>query len=320
MGRRWSWRRAYQSPTLHFVALGLLAFLTLQDRLTPAEVLVVDPGLMQQTVAQWESLQRGPVTAAQRERIREQLARSELLIRLARDAGLDRSAAVELRLLQLARFLGLVPETADDEAAIAAARAMDLDRTDTVIRRYLETTAETLLASSADRHVDEAEIEIYYERNAGEFLAPRRVRMRHVFIAGDTPEQEARAHALREQLIAEAVSPAAAPALGDPFYGAQDTSLRSQRQLADGFGQEFARAVSALPVGEWSRPLPSAYGLHLVYVLEAEEERRRPLATVRDDIVARILRERRREALAQRLAELRTRYHVMHPGERQDQT
>lgn len=315
MGEWTAARWALRSPVLHFLLLGLLVFATLQERLTPRPLLVVDPGLMQQSVRDWEALQRGPVGPEQRERIREQLARSELLIQLARDAGLERSAAVEQRLAQLARFLGLVDDTDSDTAAVAAARAIDLHRTDTVIRRYLETTAEILLASGTSRQVSDADIAERYAQNAGDYQLPRRIQLQQVFIAGDTPAQEARARALRERIITDGLHPAAARRLGDPFHGSAMPGAQLQRQLADGFGRSFAKAVWDLPVGVWSEPIPSAYGLHLVLVTEEEPARARPLAEVRDEIAAQILRERRRATLEQRLAELERRYRVIHPAD-----
>jgi parvulin-like peptidyl-prolyl isomerase len=42
----------------------------------------------------------------------------------------------------------------------------------------------------------------------------------------------------------------------------------SPQAIANAFGQEFAQQVDQAPVGQWSGPLESAYGLHLVRVDE----------------------------------------------------
>jgi parvulin-like peptidyl-prolyl isomerase len=48
---------------------------------------------------------------------------------------------------------------------------------------------------------------------------------------------------------------------------------RSERDVEAAFGDLFAEAVARLPVGEWSGPVSSGYGLHLVKVLDREDAR-----------------------------------------------
>jgi len=71
-------------------------------------------------------------------------------------------------------------------------------------------------------------------------------------------------------------------ALGDPTLLPRTYQLASQRIIARDFGDEFAREVVSLPTGDWSGPLYSPFGAHLVK-LDARIEARFPeLTEIRD--------------------------------------
>lgn len=303
-------RRVYRAPALHFLVLGLLAFLLLREPLAGPQVLVVDQQAVQQALRDWQTLQQAPVTDEQRLRLKQQLARSAILVDRAIAAGLDRSAAVEQRLLQLAHFLELVEPGTDDTSAIEAARALNLHRTDTVIQRYLETAAEFLLANEMESvAVGPEEVDAFYREHAEQFRTPRRLRLSHAFIAGDTPAGQDRAARLAQNLAGK--KPDEGINLGDPFYGGHVIDFKSRRQLANQFGEAFAEAVWELPVQRWSQPIQSAYGWHLVYVEEEMPASLQPLTAVRGDIVTRITRQRQQQWIEQRVAELRRDYHIV---------
>lgn len=305
-------RRIYRSPTLHFLLLGGIAFALLGEWLREPEVLVIDPAVVQQTVEEWEKFQRAPVTAEQRQKIAEQLARSAVLVQVAREAGLDRTAAVEQRLLKLGRFLDLVAPEAGDAEAVAAARELNLHRTDPVIRRYLENSAEVLLAAGVkEAEISADAIEDYYRRHRERFTVPRKLRLSHVYI-GDTGEEgRSRAERLARQIEEEALSVSEAIALGDPFYGGHSLGLRTRRQLAAAMGSRFADEVWELPLRDWTSPISSAYGLHVVLVEAEEPERLQPLEAVREEIVAELVREHQQRQVEQRVAELRNNYRIV---------
>lgn len=305
-------KRLAHSPTLHFIVLGLIAFAAFKDYFAAPQVLVLDPEVVQQTISDWEQLQQSPITSEQRRRLGEQLERSAMLVKIAHDAGLDRTAAVEQRLLNLARFLDLVDASATDAAAIEAARELDLHHTDQVVRRYLETAAEFLLAEEAGKTVaTDAEIAAYYRLHADDFRQPRQIRFSHIFIGGSDASAAARAQRVRHEVERRQLAVSDAIGLGDVFYGGHQVDFRTRRQLAALLGSEFAAAVWSLPVGEWSAPVASAYGTHVVRV-EAERPALTPsLEAVQGRIVTRLEQLQRQRSIERRLAEMRERYHIV---------
>jgi hypothetical protein len=61
--------------------------------------------------------------------------------------------------------------------------------------------------------------------------------------------------------------------------------LTARSGIARDFGEDFAAAVVDLPVGQWSGPIKSSFGLHLVKVAEKNAGRLPDLADVRDVVL-----------------------------------
>jgi parvulin-like peptidyl-prolyl isomerase len=68
--------------------------------------------------------------------------------------------------------------------------------------------------------------------------------------------------------------------------------------------------VAAAPLAAWVGPVPSSYGLHLVWVHEREPGGLPSLAAVRSRVVHALLEERRQVRLRERMTALRARYDI----------
>jgi hypothetical protein len=86
-------------------------------------------------------------------------------------------------------------------------------------------------------------------------------------------------------------------------------------QLERMFGAEFARAVVAAKPGEWTGPLTSSRGVHLVKVLQLSPARAMPLAEVRPALVTQWIAARQQAVVAEKVAALRRGYRVVLPPE-----
>jgi len=97
---------------------------------------------------------------------------------------------------------------------------------------------------------------------------------------------------------------------GDPFLLQQNFDDVSPAELKKTFGEKFASAISALPVGSWQGPIDSGYGVHLVYVAKYTPGRLPELAEVREQVRRDYLDARRREATEKFYNALLRRYNV----------
>jgi peptidyl-prolyl cis-trans isomerase C len=76
------------------------------------------------------------------------------------------------------------------------------------------------------------------------------------------------------------------------------------------FGADFETALRALPTGEWRGPVPSGYGVHLVFVDKRDEGQAAVLEHVRDEVRREWIRDQREQANERFYTDLRKRYEV----------
>jgi peptidyl-prolyl cis-trans isomerase C len=216
-----------------------------------------------------------------------------------RRTGAPPSAAEEAALVE--RFL-------DDEVLHREALALGLDRGDVIVRRRLVQKMRLLTEDMTPVPAPtEADLQAWLDAHPERAARPARVTLTHVFVDGERGEDGPReAAALRARLLA-GEDPAR---LGDPFLHGRELRARTERELAALFGPRFAAHAVRLPPGEWSGPLPSSYGLHLVRVSEQLPAGPAPLAEIRAEVEREWRAVRRDEASREALARLRAGYTV----------
>lgn len=273
-------------PGLHFLLLGLLLFVGLRA---------------------WPSgAAREPIVVRSADEIDDALLLREALAR-----GFDRDRIARARLVALARSLKLAPS--DDEAALERqARALDLHRTDPLLRRHLiEMMRLSATRPEAAEMPTDDELRAYLAAHADRYALPERRALTHLYLsrAARGAALDGDAAALRAMLRAGR-APAAVAALADPFARGSHIALATRAQLAGIFGPRAADGVFALPVGQWSEPLPSPYGLHLVLVESATPSAPPAFEALRGQLLHAWLREAAEARSQASLAALRQRYDV----------
>lgn len=308
-------------PALHFVLLGLVLFgaeRRLAARTNDAPAAVVRPEIVI-TAARIHQLEEDfrretgqPPTAEQRAALVQLEVDDELLYQEARVLGLDRTdKSVRARLVDKMRSVSDDPSLTDEEL-LRAARASGLDD-DLVIKRILRENVRVLLRSTPDKTPPtDAELEAYLAKHRDEYMTPETVSFDHVFSSarehGDRVESDAAA--LRAKLVREHLTPERARELSDPFPLGLSLPARPRAVVARQLGARFADAVDVLPSGEWSAPIASPYGVHLVWVRERTQAALPPLAALRTKLAIAVLDERASSQLREALDRLRALYTI----------
>lgn len=210
-----------------------------------------------------------------------------------------------------AELAALTEQWVREEIYYREAVAMGLGENDVIVRRRL---AQKLSFLSEDlngaRTTDEQTLRAYHAAHAERYLEPERFTFSHRYFSSER----------RDQAQADAVAALRAEAdglngawEGDPFMLQRRYVERSQREIADLFGREFAQELALLPEGNWQGPVSSAYGWHLIHV-----EARLPSRQLSfEDIAARVatdhLQEERRSASEAFYQSLRARYEIIGP-------
>lgn len=217
-----------------------------------------------------------------------------------RRTGVAPTGAEEAALIQ--RYL-------DDEVLYREALALGLDRGDVIVRRRLVQKMEFLNEGSAPgAEPTEADLVAWLAAHPDQYGTPARVSLVHVFASGDRHgDGLTRVATTLRDALGRDQDP---DRLGDPFLRGHEFRQQTREQLAAVFGPEFAASVMALPVGGWSEPVRSTYGLHVVRVTERLAPRKPGLDEVRA-AVERDWRAARRSRDAQEAHErLRRRYEI----------
>jgi len=286
-------RRLHQWPVIHFLAIGVVLFAARAgfDAYRPpvADVIAVPA-------------ERSGATAL------EPWLTEEILVREALRRGMDDDAVVAQRLALNLDFV-------DAHAAGGAQRGQlrrALVHSDPVIRRRLAQRMRFgLEAEASDRAPDPSEIRAHIAAHPEAFLFPGAVRIEQIFFAFELRGDRARADAdaALARLATERNAEAAERAAGDPL-AVHDDVVRTPAGLAKFYGPAFARAVMLVPLGEWSGPLASTLGVHVVLVVELEDARPLTANEARPQAVRRIQAARREAAYRDGLQRVRARYEI----------
>jgi hypothetical protein len=208
---------------------------------------------------------------------------------------------------------GLVDDYVREEMATRQARSMGLDREDTVIRRRLRQKLEFLVEDAAEAvPPTDAELQAWLDGHPESYRREPQVAFRQVFLSpdrrGDTVEAEAKE--LLQHL--ESLGPDTnIERLGDSIMLPGEFELAPLTGASRMFGNEFAGRLAEVEPGRWTGPIPSGYGLHLVFVRERIEGRAPGLDDVRGAVARDLLTSRRKEQLETMYGRLLEQYEVV---------
>lgn len=272
----------WREPLLHFLLLGSLLFVVnaFWDQWFPAQGnIVVNEGRVRMLAENFRRTWQRPPTASE----------------------LD----------------GLIEEQIRDEVLTREAQRLGLDRDDTVIRRRLRQKIEIITEeAAASVQPTDAQLQNYLNLHPENFRGESRTAFTQIFLdpskRGDRLYADAKV--LLDRLRADERRPTSTnwQKLGDQlFMLKQEYPLSGEREIATIFGADFASSLLDLKTGEWSGPVRSGYGLHLVRVSASEAAGSVALADIRP-VVEREWRNAQRKAGAEaQYQQLRAGYKIV---------
>jgi len=171
-----------------------------------------------------------------------------------------------------------------EEVFYREALVMGLDRNDPLVRRRMRMKLEFMLEDLSTQDAADAELNDFLQSNADDFRAEAQLSFRHVYLNPDRRDDLARD---AQQLLNSLNGGANPDSLGDRTLLPRTYRLARQDEIARDIGVEFAAALPDLPIAQWSGPIYSPFGAHLVFVEQRIDARLPSLAEIRE----RVLRE-----------------------------
>jgi len=169
-----------------------------------------------------------------------------------------------------------------EEIYYREALALGLDRNDAMVRRRLRQKMEFLTDTGADLLEPAAgELEAYLLANEQTFRRGPRLAFEQIYL-GETPPPET----ITRSLDALRADPPTDPsALGERTLLPAQLGLSPPNAIDGVFGKGFFERLAEISLGEWAGPVKSAYGVHLVRILDSLPARMPPLEEVRDAVL-----------------------------------
>ena len=208
----------------------------------------------------------------------------------------------------------LVDNYVAEEMLYRQALAMGLDRDDEIIRRRLIQKMQFLQQDMAGASApSRAALRAYYESHPALFVSPGSVSFQQLFFSADRGDSAAalrRAERARGRVRGEQVAPASNQSdefpisiPGEPLTRDQAVGIFGSTSIVD--------ALFAMPEDQWSAPVQSAYGWHLVRIIRRQSSSRLPFDAVEDQVRGDFLTEQVNAAEQQQLNALRSRFKVV---------
>jgi hypothetical protein len=155
----------------------------------------------------------------------------------------------------------------------------------------------------------DAELEAYLRANSGKFEIDPKIAFRQIYLnparRGGKLDQDAAS--IIEVLLSNAADPSA---LGDSTLLPSELPVTSKTAIGEIFGREFAEALRNATPGQWTGPVKSAFGFHIVRVTEYRTGRIPALDEVRGAVGREWANEKRKAREDARFNELLKRYQV----------
>jgi hypothetical protein len=246
-------KRLLREPFLHFVLLGVLVF-------------AVDAFIRARTV---------------------QAGGGEIVVTQGR---IENLAALFARTWQrpptLAELRGLVDEYVLDEALYREGVALGVDQGDTVIRRRVRQKMEFFVDDLvAAGETPEAELEAWLAEHPDSYAQPARFTFRQIYLNPDRRGDAVRSDAERLlEVLRSSDDTSDTFELGDGSLLDHAYADYRAGMVESSFGAAFAADLATLPISEWSGPVESAFGLHLVFIDASTPGRLSALAEVREEV------------------------------------
>jgi len=160
----------------------------------------------------------------------------------------------------LPELKGLVNQYVEQEILYREALAMNLDHNDEIVKRRLAQKMEFISDELAEiLQPTEEMLKEYFKKNEENYKKPSVFTFNQVYFSEDK-----RTSAVEDaKRILEVEHP---ENLGDHLSLPSHYTNTNARKISIDFGYVFAEALDTLPLGKWTGPVRSGYGVHLVFI------------------------------------------------------
>ncbi len=204
----------------------------------------------------------------------------------------------------------IIDQYVKEEVLVREAQRLGLEDEDVIIRRRMAQKMDFII--SADAQVENPSDDIlraYHADNKDKFTSNERRSFNHVYLSperhGDGLERKA------QEVLAALKSGVEWQGLGDPFIQKRSYAVVPKVEVSRLFGPEFSTAIFALESGQWSAPIGSAFGLHIVRIEGVDTPVQADFKAVRPQVLEAWTADQQLSRKAEKVNELRSSYRII---------
>ncbi len=174
---------------------------------------------------------------------------------------------------------GLIRDYVKEEVYYREGLRLGLDQDDMIIRRRIRSKMEFLASSELENEAPtDATLLALLDKNPQAYAADARYSFDQIYLAA---QDEAAARTRATQMLGALNKGTDWQSLGDAISLPRSPDNVDRARIAADFGDEFAAALAGLKPGQWSGPVASGFGLHLVRIRAVQASAKPSLADVR---------------------------------------
>lgn len=204
----------------------------------------------------------------------------------------------------------LILQNIKQEIFYQEALKMNLDHNDEIIKRRLSQKMQFLSNDIASlNEPNEEEIKAFYKKNLNAYMSPNSYEMYQIISSPDYHENPKNEAENLLQSIAQQ-GPKMAENFGDnmpfPFYfeAVDDNELNRQ------FGLNFTQELDKVNTNQWTGPVRSGFGYHLVFIADKKVPAPIPLKEIKDEVLRDLEYENQRKMNEMIFEEFRKNYYI----------
>ena len=203
---------------------------------------------------------------------------------------------------------GLISAFVKEEIYYREALMLNLDANDTIVRRRLVQKLTFLTEDIATNEPPATEaLQSFYTAQIDKYMEPAKFSFAHRYFSTDRRDNS-------QDIALQALTDTSLK--GDPFMLQREYAQRSQRDVGNLFGRDFAAKLAELPTSDaWQGPLKSAYGWHVVKLLNVAPARVQPFNEVIEKVKVDWQQAQRKVANETYFTNLKAKYSVTYPEE-----
>ena len=206
----------------------------------------------------------------------------------------------------------LISNTIDEEIYYREALRLGLDDNDPVIRRRLATKMRYLHTDAVNNQTPtEAELQQWLSAHAKDYAVPAQYDLEQIYL-GQTIAVSEQALASEIDKLNKNLSDGAA--FSHPLSIPARFNQTSATEIARLFGSAFAATLALKPTGQWTGPIASGYGFHLVKIDRKSSEKSARFEDVRKQLINDYQSAKRSQAQRDALDALRSEYDIRVPS------